>query len=126
MTDAELRKRREEVLQRHLDAESDKDVEAVLDTMPDPIYDLFTVDRVLRGRDEVGGLLKKMFEALPDYRHTANRFHHADDNVVVEVVTNFVNGDVVKTVGVFGFDGPTLLSERVYVAPELLLPLLPD
>jgi len=45
--------------------------------------------------------------------------------VVVEVVTAFVNGDVVKTVGVFGFDGPTLLSERVYVAPELLLPLLP-
>jgi hypothetical protein len=32
----------------------------------------------------------------------------------------------VKTVGVFAFDGPTLLSERVYVAPELLTPLLPD
>jgi hypothetical protein len=123
--DAELRKQREAVLQRHLDGESDKDVDAVLDTMPDPTYDLVTVDRVLRGRDEVGGLLKKMFELLPDYRHVADKFHHADDNVVVEVVTTFVHGDVVKTVGVFGFDGPTLLSERVYVAPELLQPLLP-
>jgi hypothetical protein len=125
MSDAELRKQREAVLQRHLDGESDKDVDAVLDTMPDPTYDLVTVDRVLRGRDEVGGLLKKMFEVLPDYRHNADKFHHADDNVIVEVVTNFVNGDVVKTIGVFGFDGPTLLSERVYVAPELLTPLLP-
>lgn len=125
MSDAELRKQREAVLQRHLDGESDKDVEAVLDTMPEPTYDLVTIDRVLRGRDEVGGLLKKMFELLPDYRHKVDRFHHADDNVVVEVVTDFVNGDVVKTVGVFGFDGPTLLSERVYVAPELLLPLVP-
>ena len=26
----------------------------------------------------------------------------------------------------FGFDGPALLSERVYVPPDLLLPLLPD
>jgi hypothetical protein len=125
MADDELRKQREAVLQRHLDGESAKDVEAVLDTMPDPIYELVTVDRVLRGRDEVGGLLKKMFEVLPDYKHRADVFHHSDDNVVVEVVTNFVNGDIVKTVGVFGFDGPTLLSERVYVAPELLLPLLP-
>ncbi len=125
MGDATLEKQREEVLQRHLDGESDKDVEAVLATMPNPTYDLVTVDRVLRGRDEVGGLLKKMFEVLPDYKHKADRFHHAGDNVVVEVVTAFVNGDVVKTVGVFGFDGPTLLSERVYVAPELLLPLLP-
>jgi len=125
MGDATLEKQREEVLQRHLDGESDKDVEAVLATMPNPTYDLVTVDRVLRGRDEVGGLLKKMFEVLPDYKHKADRFHHAGDNVVVEVVTAFVNGDVVKTVGGVGFDGPTLLSERVYVAPELLLPLLP-
>jgi hypothetical protein len=126
MSDAELRAQREAVLQRHLDAESAKDVEATLDTMPDPTYELVTVDRVLRGRDEVGALLKNMFQALPDYTHRAAMFHHADDHVVVEVVTDFVNGDVVKTVGVFGFDGPTLLFERVYVAPELLTPLLPD
>ena len=126
MGDAELRKQWEAVLQRHLDGESDKDVEAVLDTMPDPIYDLTTVDRVLRGRDQVGALLKNMFQALPDYRHAVDRFHHDGDNVVVEVVTTFEDGNVVKTVGVFGFDGPALLSERVYVPPDLLLPLLPD
>src|SRR5581483_3593119 len=115
MSDAQLRKQREEVLQRHLDGESDKDVEATLATMPDPLYDLVTVDRVLRGRDQVGALLQNMFDALPEYRHEASAFHHADDNVVVEVVTTFEGGNVVKSVGVFGFDGATLLSERVYV-----------
>jgi hypothetical protein len=123
--DQDLRRRREEVLQRHLDGESAKDVDAVLATMPSPRYELVTVDRVLEGRDEVGPFLQKMFDGLPEYRHHGDMFHHADDAVVVEVTTKFPDS-IVKTVGIFTFDADTLLAERVYVPPELLLPLLPD
>lgn len=131
--DAELRRKREEVLQRHMDGESDKDVDAVLATMPDPTYNLATIDRVLRGRDEVGPFLQKMFDLLPEYRHRAAAFHHAEDSVVVEVDTLFPKGSMgngseehVKTVGIFAFDGEKLLAETAYVEPDRLLPLLPD
>ena len=57
MISEDLKQAREKVLATHLRGESEKNVELVLSTMPEPTYDLITVGRV-RGK-EVGQLLQR-------------------------------------------------------------------
>ena len=131
---AELRAKREAKLGIHLRGETEMNADMVLDTMTDPpTYDLASIDVVLRGRDEVRGLLELMFASLPGIVHRAVRFHHADDNVIVEVETDFPNGldgstpgetATIKSVGIFPFDGEISLGEKVYSDMSPLLPYL--
>jgi hypothetical protein len=133
MISDELKAAREQVLATHLRGESQKDVDVVLSTMPDPTYDLITVGRVLRGKEEVGRFLQNMFDMLGPYEHQAAEIHHLDDKAIVEVVTVFPDGIDgtdsgqelrVYTVGIFPFDGETLLAERVYADPTQISLLL--
>lgn len=133
MISDELKAAREETLATHLRGESQKDVDVVLSTMPNPTYDLITVGRVLRGKEEVGQFLQNMFDLLGPNEHRASEIHHLDDKAIVEVVTVFPDGidgtDTgqelrVCTVGIFPFDGETLLAERIYADPNQLIPLL--
>jgi hypothetical protein len=133
MISEDLKQAREKVLATHLRGESEKNVELVLSTMPEPTYDLITVGRVLRGKEEVGQLLQNMFDNLGPNQHQPVKIYHTEDTAVVEVVTIFPDGFDgsapgdefrVFTVGVFPFDGETLLSERVYADPSQLMPLL--
>lgn len=131
---AALRAAREATLAKHLQGETDMDVDAVLSTMIDPpTYELASIGVTLRGRDQVSHLLNLMFSALPGIVHRGVRFHHADDNVIVEVETDFPNGldgstpgrmATVKSVGIFPFDGEVSLGEKVYSDMSALLPYL--
>jgi hypothetical protein len=130
----ELRASREATLSKHLQGETDMDVDAVLATMVDPpTYDLASIGVVLRGREQVSQLLNLMFTSLPGIVHRGVRFHHADDNVIVEVETDFPNGldgstpgemATVKSVGIFAFDGERSLGEKVYSDMSPILPYL--
>ncbi len=128
-----LKESREATLAVHLRGESTKDLDMVLSTMPNPTYDLVTVGRVLHGKEEVGPFLQNMFDMLGPNEHHAEKIHHLDDLAIVEVVTVFpdgIDGSTpgeelrVFTVGIFPFEGETLLSERVYADPQQILPLL--
>ena len=131
---ATLRAKREAVLRVHLRGETEMDSDLVLGTMIDPpTYELPSIDVVLRGRDQVRQLLEVMFAAMPGIVHRPVAFHHADENVVVEVETDFPNGvdgstpgllATVKTIGVFPFDGEVSLGEKVYGDMSALLPHL--
>jgi hypothetical protein len=131
-----LRAKREAILSVHLDGETNMDADAVLSTMvPEATYELASIDRVLRGHDEIRQLLELMFNALPGIVHRGVRFHHADDHVIVEVETDFPNGldgttpgemAVVKSVGIFPFDGERSLGEKVYSDMSPLAPYLPS
>lgn len=131
---AALRASREATLAKHLQGETDMDADAVLATMVDPpTYDLASIGVVLRGREQVSQLLNLMFASLPGIVHRAVRFHHADDDVIVEVETDFPNGldgstpgemATVKSVGIFAFDGERSLGEKVYSDMSPLLPYL--
>jgi hypothetical protein len=133
MISDQLKSVREDILVTHLRGESQKDVDVVLSTMPNPTYDLITIGRVLHGKEEVGRFLQNMFDLLGPYEHRASEIHHLDDEAIVEVITVFPDGIDgqdpgqelrVYTVGIFPFDGGTLLAERVYADPNQLLPLL--
>jgi hypothetical protein len=137
----ELRAKREAKLRIHLNGETDMDADTVLSTMVDPpTYELASIDLVLRGKDQVKQLLELMFNFLPGIVHRAVKFHHADDNVIVEVETDFPNGlagdtpgqvVTLKSVGIFPFDGETSLGEKVYsdmspIAPHLNFDKAPE
>lgn len=131
---AELRAKREALLGTHLRGETEMNSEMVLDTMTDPpTYELSSIGVVLRGRDQVRQLLEVMFAAMPGIVHRPVVFHHADEDVVVEVETDFPNGmdgstpgqvATVKTIGVFPFDGEVSLGEKVYGDMSALVPHL--
>jgi hypothetical protein len=131
---AKLRAQREAVLRVHLRGETEMDSDLVLSTMIDPpTYELPSIDVVLKGRDQVRQLLEAMFAAMPGIVHRPVTFHHADENVIVEVETDFPHGmdgstpgrvATVKTIGVFPFDGEVSLGEKVYGDMSALLPHL--
>ncbi len=133
MISEDLKKSREATLATHLRGESIKDVDLVLTTMPNPTYDLVTVGRVLRGKEQVGRFLQNMFDALGPMDHQAVAIHHLEDAAVVEVVTVFPDGILgtepgqelrVPTIAIFPFDGETMLAERIYADATQLLTLL--
>ena len=83
---------REKTLSAHLDGETRKDVEAVLATFAEePVYDLVTIDKVIKGAD-VRRFLQTFFDSLGPNTHLAQAFHHTEDVTVVEVLTIFPNG----------------------------------
>lgn len=133
MVPPEIRAARERILGLHLDAESDKDTEAVLGTLSEYVYDLVTPAKTIRGRADVARFLQLMFDALGPYRHHARAFHHDERTTVVEVETVFPDGIDGKspgeplrvwTVGIFPFERDRLLGERVYGDLSALAPYL--
>jgi hypothetical protein len=132
LTDA-LIARREAIIAAHVDGESRGDAEAVLATLHEYTYDLITIGKVIRGREEVGKFLQLMFDSLGPNTHHAEAFHHTEPCTIVEVLTVFPDGIdgttpgdkvEVRSVGLFPFDGDRMLGERVYGDMSPLLPYL--
>ena len=44
--------------------------------MPEPTYDLITVGRVIKGKEDVGRLLQNMFDMLGPNEHQAEKIYH--------------------------------------------------
>ena len=87
MSDAareELRRQREEVVRRHMEAENVHDFDAVIDTFSHPRYELIATDRVHDGEAEVRDYFRETRTAFPDQRNELISLRHADDAVIVE------------------------------------------
>lgn len=124
---------REKTLGAHLDGETNKDVEAVLDTFAgEPQYDLVTIGKVITGREQVGTFLQTFYDSMGPNTHLADALYHTDEASIVEVKTIFPGGFSgedeyleVFSVGVFLFDGEKLLCEKLYADVSPLLPFMP-
>jgi len=124
---------REATLSAHLDGETNKDVDMVLDTFADqPQYDLVPAGIVITGREEVGKFLQTFYDSMGPNEHLADALYHTDEASVVEVKTIFPGGfsgedDYLEifSVGVFLFDGDRLLCEKLYADVSPLLPFMP-
>ena len=126
---------RERTLATHLDGETRKDVETVLDTFSgEPIYDLVPAGKVIAGREEVRQFLQIFFDSMGPNTHLAQAFYHSPEATVVEVLTIFHDGFdgqqkgqnlEIRSVGVFPFEGDQLISEKLYADVTPLLPFMP-
>jgi len=123
--DAELRARREAIIQTHLAAENRRDAAATLATMHTAHYDVVPWGLVVDGREAVREFLEGYFTMMPAITTEAIRFYHADDALIVETRTvGTHDGEIegipangrpfeVIGIGIFTFDGDRLTGEKV-------------
>ena len=81
-----LRRRREAVVNAHLDAEATGDTEAILATFAHPRYELIGgTGRAYEGPDQVRQYLAERRQAFPDLHTEVIHLHHAADVVAAEL-----------------------------------------
>lgn len=121
-----LRRRREEVLRRLLDAQNGNDFQAALDCFTHPRYELIGNNRVYDGAEEVQRYYEATRGYFPDLRYEVLALHHADDTVVAELMmsgTHLGSRDDFEASGkrfscrvavIFSFEDDGLVCARAY------------
>jgi hypothetical protein len=119
--DAELRRRREEVVLRHVERENAHDTEGVIATFATPSYDVPAFEHLkpegqaVTHPDEasVRAFLDGLLEQMPDLEVVVDRLHHADDAVIVEG-RSLGGGTSLRCAVFYRFDGDRKVNETVY------------
>ena len=121
-----LRKRREEIVREHIDAENRHDVEGILATFHYPRYDVAPLGEPNDGADAVRDLITGLIIGFPDFNFQPHVIHHADKAVIVEGrMTGTQLGHWagippmggrmdVRVLCIFEFDADQLMCEKVY------------
>lgn len=118
MLTTDLRADREQLLLRHVQAENENDVDAVIATFAHPRYELVPTAEIFDGDAEVRRYYREK-EARGRRRYEIVRLYHSDDAVIVEIRTLSTEPEPpyrvdLPSIAVFEFDGPRLTCERVY------------
>ena len=121
-----LRGRREEIVRRHIDAENDGDIDAMLATFHRPRYQVVPMDVLSDGEPAVRELVGGLVGGFPDLRCEPVVIHHADDAVIVEARLTGTHrkewagltprgGRMDLAIAcIFDFDEDRLINETVY------------
>jgi hypothetical protein len=117
MEAADLRRRRDEILAAHVDAENREDVDAVIATFRHPRYELVPTREIFDGEAEVRRYYRD--RRTPGRRYEVVRAFHADDAVIVEIRNRSLEPHPpyrvdLPSIAIFEFDGADLVCERVY------------
>ena len=118
-----LRQRREAIVNQHVEAENEQDIEAVIATFHHPRYEVNGVPS--DGKAAVAELLQGLVQGMSDMHAETVRLRHMDDGVLVEgIITGTHDGDwagipptssrlTFPVVAIFEFNGDRLLCEKV-------------
>jgi len=129
----DVRKKREEIVRRHMAAENEHRYEEAIGTFAHPRYELIATDRVHDGRGEVEQYFRETRTAFPDQRNELIALHHADDAVIVEFWLLGTHLGPLQGIpptrrefrcrmtAFFCFDGTGLVCERVYFDSATIL-----
>ena len=124
--DEALRRHREELVLRHMQAENVHDYDTVIETFARPRYELVATDRIHDGEKSVRDYFRETRSAFPDQRNELIALHHADDAVIVEFwLLGTHRGPIMglaptgrefkcRMASFFLFEGPDLVCERAY------------
>lgn len=100
---------------RHVQAENDRDIDAVMATFTRPRYEIIPTGKVFDGESAVRAMILAQWKDLPPVQYSAVAIYHGDDGVVVETRTSAPDTSIdMLSVNVFGFDGAGLVLERCY------------
>lgn len=121
-----LRERRQDVVNRHVEAENKGDLDAMIASFHTPRYEVFPMGAVFEGDEAVRNLIGGLISGFPDFRFTSIRVHHSDNAVIVEGrITGTHRADWagippkggkldVSLACIFDFDEDRLINEKVY------------
>ncbi|MGB8858866.1 MAG: ester cyclase [Ilumatobacteraceae bacterium] len=115
----ELRARREAVVRLHMESENTQEFDATIGTFSHPHYELIPTGEVFDGEEEVREYYRTSRAATPDQRNELIALHTAADAVIAEfwlrgTPVGFTAGFECRMIAIFGFEGETIVSERVY------------
>ena len=128
-----LRRRREEVVRRHMEAENVHDFDTVIATFRHPRYELIATGQVHDGETAVREYFRETRSAFPDQRNELIALHHADDAVIVEFwLLGTHQGPLLgippsgktfrcRMTAFFLFEGASIACERVYFDAATIL-----
>jgi steroid delta-isomerase-like uncharacterized protein len=131
--DAELRRKREELVIEHMETENRHEYEATIETFDHPRYELVGTGEVFDGPEEVARYFQETRTAFPDQRNELISLHHADDAVIVEANLYGTHEGSLRNLpptgrnfemrfcAVFVFEEDRLVCERVYFDPNTIL-----
>jgi steroid delta-isomerase-like uncharacterized protein len=120
----ELRRRREEIVNRHMEAESEGDIEGTIATFFKPRYEVNGT--VFDGADAVRELLRTFIGAMTDLESEHSDKHHADNGIFMEARINGTHSGEflglpptgrrieLASCGIFEFEEDRLVCEKVY------------
>lgn len=113
--DVDLRNRREELVLRHVAAENDRDLEAIMATFTHPRYEIVPTGAVYDGDFEVRQMIRQQWAELPRMHYAAETILHSADALVLETRTTCPGTPFdMLSVNLFVFDGDGLVLERCY------------
>ena len=113
--EADVYRRREALVLRHVEAENDRDLEAIMATFTRARYEIVPTATVYDGDAAVRQMILAQWEQLPQMNYTAEAVFHSADGLVVETRTTCPGTAVdMLSINVFGFDGDGLILERCY------------
>lgn len=114
---------REALVLAHVDAENRHDVDAVLETFARPRYEIVPTGAIYEGAEAVRAMLLAQWDQLPQLRFEAEAVFHAESGLVVETRTTLADDTgrnvAMRSMNLFGFEGPDLVLERSYFDREL-------
>jgi len=128
-----LRKKREEIVRRHMESENVHDFDATIETFSHPRYELIATERVHDGEAEVREYFKQSRSAFPDQRNELISMRHADDAVITEFwLLGTHEGRLggleptgrtfrCRMTAFFIFEGEKIVCERVYFDSATIL-----
>ena len=131
--DAELRRKREELVIEHMETENRHEYEATIKTFDHPRYELVGTGEVFDGPEEVARYFQETRTAFPDQRNELISLHHADDAVMVEANLYGTHEGPLRNLpptgrkfemrfcAVFVFEEDRLVCERVYFDSNTIL-----
>lgn len=126
MPNEAVRREREALVRRHMEAENAHEYEVAIGTFAHPRYEIIATDRVFDGVDEVRAYFRESRTAFPDQRNELIALHHADDAVIAELwLLGTHRGPLMgieptgrsfrcRMTAFFLFDDRGLICERVY------------
>jgi len=125
-TAVETRRRREETVREHMEAENAHDFDRCVSAFAHPRYEIIATGEVWDGRNGVNALLEENKKGFPDFQFHPTSFHHAPEAVIVE--GRFTGTHLGSWRGlpptqrkvdfqliiVFQFEGERMICERTY------------
>jgi steroid delta-isomerase-like uncharacterized protein len=133
LVDQELRRQRESLVRRHMEAENVLDFDTAIETFGHPRYELIATGQVYDGRAEVERYFRESRAAFPDQRNELIALHNAEDAVIVEFwlrgthkgpllgIESTGRAFKCRMTSFFIFEGPRMTCERVYFDSATIL-----
>ena len=129
----DVRRRREEIVRRHMESENVHDFDTTIATFHHPRYEIIATDRIFDGEAEVREYFRESRTAFPDQRNELIAWHHADDAVISEFWLLGTHRGTLqgmeptgkafrcRMTAFFLFEGTNLVCERVYFDAATIL-----